>query len=72
MPRVENGVNLDLPPGFSSRPATVADAHTVPVYIQAEDRGLLSDPLTVLVKGARHALAGGWRRQRRRTRRFMW
>lgn len=29
MPRVENGVNLDLPPGFSSRPATVADARAI-------------------------------------------
>jgi hydroxyacylglutathione hydrolase len=28
--------------------ATVADAHTVPVYIQPADRGLLSDPLTGL------------------------
>ena len=29
MPRLENGVNLDLPPGFSSRPATAADARAI-------------------------------------------
>jgi mycothiol synthase len=29
MPRVENGVNLDLPPGFASRPAIAADASAI-------------------------------------------